>query len=262
MGGAWGDLDNDGDLDLAVTHPAGFVPGAPTTNHLYLNNGAPNYTFTRVTTGPIVTGLSSYTVGTWSDYDNDGDIDYFVGAGPANGTTQPDFLYRNLLKETGTATFERITDAPIATDQQDGQVWNWIDYDNDGDLDAYVTNWGGATGGWPTACTATTAARSRDHGRRHRHRRRHLALLGLGRLRQRRRPRLLRGERQLPAQPLLLEQRRRHLHELEQRANGGRGAPRRHRRRLRQRRRSRPLRRRSGANRALYRNDTANGTTG
>jgi hypothetical protein len=144
---AWADLDNDGDLDLAVTHPAGFVPGAPTTNHLFLNNGPPGYTFTRVLTGPIVTGINSYTVGTWSDYDNDGDSDYFIGAGPANGTTQPDFLYRNLLVETGIPNnFEFITDAPIATDLQDGQVWNWIDYDNDGDLDAYVTNYGAPAG--------------------------------------------------------------------------------------------------------------------
>ena len=86
-------------------------------------------------------------MGTWSDYDNDGDMDYFIGAGPANGTTQPDFLYRNLLVETGIPNnFEPITDAPIATDLQDGQIWNWIDYDNDGDLDAYVTNYGGPSG--------------------------------------------------------------------------------------------------------------------
>jgi len=146
---SWADLDNDGDLDLAITHPAGFVPpnATPTTNHLFLNNGPPSYTFTQVTTGPIVTGLSSYTVGTWSDYDNDGDMDYFIGAGPANGTVQPDFLYRNLFVETGIpGNFERITDAPIATDLQDGQVWNWIDYDNDGDLDAYVTNYGTPSG--------------------------------------------------------------------------------------------------------------------
>jgi len=144
---AWGDFTGDGNVDLAITHPAGFVPGGPTTNHLFVNDGPPGYGLTRVTSGPIVTGLSSYTVGTWSDFDDDGDLDYFVGAGPANGTTQPDFLYRNLLVETGTPDFERILDAPLGTDAQDGQIWNWIDYDNDGDLDAYLTNWIGTTNG-------------------------------------------------------------------------------------------------------------------
>ena len=143
---AWADIDNDGAVDLAITHPAGFV-GNPLTNHLFMNDGPPDYTFTRVTTGAIVTGMAAYTVGTWSDFDLDGDMDYFVGAGPANGTTAQDFLYRNRLVETGEATFVRITGGVIATDLQDGQVWNWIDYDNDGDLDAYLTNWGGTGGG-------------------------------------------------------------------------------------------------------------------
>jgi hypothetical protein len=141
---AFADYDNDGYVDLSVTHPAGFVTPSPTPNHLFHNDGPPNYTFTRVIDGPIVMGLAAYTVGSWSDYDLDGDLDHFIGSGPANGTPVPDNLYRNRLKESGTATFERITDAPIATDLQDGQIWNWIDYDNDGDFDAYLTNWGGA----------------------------------------------------------------------------------------------------------------------
>ncbi len=147
---AWADYNNDGYVDLAITHPAGFVPPTNTAlnNHLFLNDGSPNFGLTRVTTGPIVTGpKTAYTVGTWSDFDQDGDMDYFVGAGPANGSTQPDFLYRNLLVENGSASFERILDSPLGTDQQDGQIWNWIDYDNDGDLDAYLTNWGGNRGG-------------------------------------------------------------------------------------------------------------------
>ncbi|MGH7594781.1 MAG: FG-GAP-like repeat-containing protein [bacterium] len=144
---AWADYNNDGYVDLAITHPANFVAGGATPNHLLRNDGPPNYTFTKITTGPIVTGLAAYTVGTWSDFDSDGDMDYFIGAGPANGTTSPDYLYRNLLKESGSANFERITSGVMATDQQDGQVWNWIDYDNDGDLDAYLTNWGGPLGG-------------------------------------------------------------------------------------------------------------------
>ncbi len=144
---AWADYNNDGALDLAITHPAGFIPGgAATENHLLLSDGPPNYTFTEVAGNPIVTGLDSYTVGSWSDYDDDGDMDYFVGSGPA-GSQQPDNLYRNLLAETGSPDFERITDAPIGTEQQDGQLWNWIDYDNDGDLDGFLTNWSGGVGG-------------------------------------------------------------------------------------------------------------------
>ncbi len=145
---AWADFDNDGALDVAITHPAGFIPGSVgTENHLLLSAGPPNYAFAEVTSGPIVTGLDSYTVGTWSDYDNDGDMDYFIGTGPANGTLQPDNLYQNQLTESGLATFVRILTAPIATENQDGQVWNWIDYDNDGDLDAHVTNWRGPVSG-------------------------------------------------------------------------------------------------------------------
>ena len=146
---AWADYNNDGFVDLVITHPAGFIPpfNNPTNNHLYQNSGSPNFTLARITTEPIVTGsLTAYTVGTWSDFDLDGDMDYFIGAGLANGMTQADFLFRNQLVETGSANFERITAAPIGTDLQDGQVWNWIDYDNDGDLDAYLTNWGGANG--------------------------------------------------------------------------------------------------------------------
>ncbi len=143
---AWADWNGDNHLDLAVTHPAGFV-GAPTTNHLFASSGPPDYTLSRVTDTPIDDLMTSFTVGTWSDHDNDGDMDYFIGAGPADGTTQADFLYRNLLAENGSPGFERITDPPLGTDLQDGQIWNWIDYDNDGDLDAYLTNWGSPLGG-------------------------------------------------------------------------------------------------------------------
>ncbi|MFN0157322.1 MAG: FG-GAP repeat domain-containing protein, partial [Bacteroidota bacterium] len=122
---AWADYNNDGYVDLAITHPANFVPGTAITNQLLLNNGPPGFSFTRITSSPIVTGLSSYTVGTWSDFDLDGDMDYFIGAGPVS-TTAPDFLYKNMLIETGLPDFVRITTGVMATDFQDGQVWNWV----------------------------------------------------------------------------------------------------------------------------------------
>ncbi|MEO8665556.1 MAG: FG-GAP-like repeat-containing protein [Ignavibacteria bacterium] len=43
--------------------------------------------------------------------------------------------------ETGTANLVRLNLSPLTTDLQDGQVWNTIDYDNDGDLDAFLTNY-------------------------------------------------------------------------------------------------------------------------
>lgn len=140
---AWGDYDNDGNLDLVISFPNGSVGGGPNRpNRLFKNDGPPDYTFTVVDTGVVVTGLAPYTSLNWNDYDLDGDLDLFIGAGPASASPAPDFLYKNLLTESGNVGFEKITTLPMATDIADGQVWNLIDYDNDGDLDAFRTNWG------------------------------------------------------------------------------------------------------------------------
>jgi enediyne biosynthesis protein E4 len=141
---AWGDYDNDGFLDLVVTHPIGFVGSPGTGNWLFHNNG--DLTFSRVDNSPVVAGFAPYTVPVWVDFDDDGDQDLFIGSGPANGTVAPDYLFRNMLKETGKAVFERITDLPMAKDSLDGQVWNFIDVDGDGDLDGFVTNYVGVSG--------------------------------------------------------------------------------------------------------------------
>jgi len=140
---AWGDYDNDGFVDVFIPHPAGFISPStePVSNTLYRNTG--DGRFIEITDTPITAELAPFTVGRWMDYDRDGDQDLFIGSGPANGTPAQDFLYKNLLTESGTASFERITDGPFATDR-DGQVWNLIDYDNDGDLDAFVTNYSSA----------------------------------------------------------------------------------------------------------------------
>ena len=81
-----------------------------------------------------------YTVPTWSDFDSDGDMDLFIASGPA-GTLARDYLFYNRIIETGAPYFERINSGILGTDLVDGQVWNWIDYDNDGDMDAYLTNY-------------------------------------------------------------------------------------------------------------------------
>lgn len=150
---AWGDYDADGHVDLFIAHPAGFL-STPIPNTLFKNDG--DGSFTRITDTPITDGIAPYTVGNWIDYDDDGDLDLFVGSGPAIGTLGPDFLFRNRLSETGSASFERITDSPL-NDDHDGQTWNFIDYDNDGDRDGFVTNyWGGFPSGMPNSLYRNT----------------------------------------------------------------------------------------------------------
>jgi PKD repeat protein len=138
--GAWADYNNDSFVDLIITHPSGFL-GQSIPSRFFKNNG--DGRFTIIESFEFTTLLKPYTVATWSDYDLDGDADLFIGSGPVSFAAK-DFLYNNTLMQTGTADFERINTPPFATDLQDGQVWNWIDYDNDGDLDAFLTNYSSA----------------------------------------------------------------------------------------------------------------------
>jgi len=138
--GAWADFNNDSFVDLIITHPSGFL-GQNIPSRFFQNNG--DGRFTKIESFEFTTLLKPYTVATWSDYDLDGDADLFIGSGPVSFAAK-DFLYKNTFMQTGTADFERINTSPFATDLQDGQVWNWIDYDNDGDLDAFLTNYSSA----------------------------------------------------------------------------------------------------------------------
>jgi len=131
------DFDNDGWLDIAVTHPCGFI-GSCHPNWLFQSDG--NGGFTSVSGSNVTTGNAAYTVGNWSDFDDDGDMDFFIGSGEVSAPSL-DHIYINQLTETGMPNLVRNNSGTLFGEQRDGQNWNWIDFDNDGDLDGFVTNY-------------------------------------------------------------------------------------------------------------------------
>jgi hypothetical protein len=134
---SWGDYDNDGFLDLYVGRYLDPRKAIPTTfyarngehNQLYHNNG--DGTFTNVTekAGVGDPGLCLGTV--WGDYDDDGYPDLFV----AN-----DFGRKTLYHNNRNGTFTDVTVKSNALAYGAGMSASFADYDNDGNLDLYVTN--------------------------------------------------------------------------------------------------------------------------
>ena len=125
------DYNNDGRLDILVLR-GGWE--TPQRKSLLRNNG--DGTFTDVT---IASGLSKVLTGTqaavWTDIDNDGFLDLFVGN--ENGPAQ---LFRNLRD----GTFDDIAARAGVDKKGFNKGVAAADYDNDGWPDLYVSNLGGA----------------------------------------------------------------------------------------------------------------------
>ncbi|MBN1898507.1 MAG: T9SS type A sorting domain-containing protein [Spirochaetes bacterium] len=129
MGGrmAWGDYDNDGNLDLVVAASTnGILSG--TRFRLYLNN---NGTFTGFMPPEPSDDISGSVA--WADYDNDGDLDLAVIGWLLSSGQITCRVYKN----NGLGGFSGYIE-PLPGWGISGTMV-WVDFDNDGDLDLSVS---------------------------------------------------------------------------------------------------------------------------
>lgn len=141
IGMTFGDYDQDSDLDLFIGHWTFTENELPegSTLHLWRNNG--DGTFSDVSDPTLISDhvieeSADYTFSpTFADVDNDGDPDLLVVAD--NTTSQ--VLINDGDVGGGFYTFSYATDRDVITDDA-GMGSSVADFDNDGDLDWFVTS--------------------------------------------------------------------------------------------------------------------------
>lgn len=125
-GATFGDIDNDGDLDLFICNRDGI----DARNYLYRND---NGVFTDIT---VVNGISTEVeltfVASFFDYDNDGDQDLYI----SNDKSDGNLLYQN----DGAGFFTDVSVTSEAGVSLDAMSTTIGDFNNDGYFDIYITN--------------------------------------------------------------------------------------------------------------------------
>ena len=126
-GSIWIDYDNDNDLDLFIAKCKGSNIPSARINQMHRNNGDGTYTEVAATIG--LDDSTQTWSSAWGDFDNDGDMDLFVGA--SSGTHR---LMRNDINTSG-----MFTDVTASSNVLDltttGHENLTFDFDNDGNLD-------------------------------------------------------------------------------------------------------------------------------
>ncbi len=119
MGAAWGDVDEDGDLDL-------FLAKYTQANRLFWND--PGGILRPYAPAPLSDAVPAGSA-SWTDFDLDGDLDLYQ------------FLYgaaNRLLRHDGSTIWTNVATAAPLNNASDGYAQGWGDFDRDGRPDVYL----------------------------------------------------------------------------------------------------------------------------
>jgi hypothetical protein len=121
-GSIWIDYDNDRDMDMFIAKCGGSEERR--TNIMVTNNGDGTYSENALSLG--LADIMQTWSSSWGDYDNDGDMDVFVGA--SSGA-------HKLMRNDGNGTFVDVTSGAGVSGAPTGHENVNYDIDNDGYLD-------------------------------------------------------------------------------------------------------------------------------
>ncbi|TWT33936.1 FG-GAP repeat protein [Posidoniimonas corsicana] len=129
----WADIDNDRDLDLLIGMEGPFE-----RHEVYLQGPSGSFTPVGAQTGfQVAHGTKAYGMAI-GDTDGDGDLDVYISTCRSAGNIRNNF-FQNMLVETGTLGFVDIADSNGTQFYDNSYGSEFIDLDNDGDLDLYMT---------------------------------------------------------------------------------------------------------------------------
>ena len=130
---AWGDYDNDGLMDIAVSSS---TFGLSTNAYLLRNLGNGQFADVTEASGIAASSEGNPCAMMWSDFDSDGDQDLWIW------NDRGDRFYNRVLLRNDGGTFSDITQAARLNEVDSGNPMgiDGADVDHNGHLDYYVSN--------------------------------------------------------------------------------------------------------------------------
>lgn len=130
------DYDNDGHPDILVLRGAWAGKAGQHPNSLLRNRGDGSFEDVTFAAGLAEVNFPTQAAG-WADYDNDGDLDLFIGNESDTTLQAPSQLFQN----RGDGTFRDVAAEAGVKFHAFTKGVSWGDYDGDRFLDLYVSNY-------------------------------------------------------------------------------------------------------------------------